>query len=373
MSASQQPARLGRVLRNTVIGLAFTAAVVFLLLLLAGVFHRKIGDAAHAAEVAHGRPVGEAPLVAVERIEVPVIESAVGSIRPVYQTAIASKLQVAKVVAVNVRAGQEVNEGDLLIQLDDEDLHARLQQAEAAVAAAQAGRDRAQLDFDRIQRLYEQGNASKVEYDRAETDLRTAVAELDRAAQAQREAETVLSYATIRSPLSGRVVDKTCDVGDTVHAGQTLLTLYDRMQLVANVRESLAQTLHVGQTLPVEIPALDKTCDGTVSEIVPEAAAASRSFQVKVTGPCPPGMFIGMYGRLMLPLGTEQVTVVPRDAVRRIGQLDMVDVALPVAEQPTGERRLFRRAVQLGRTFGDNVEVLAGLAPGEQVALAMSR
>jgi multidrug efflux pump subunit AcrA (membrane-fusion protein) len=111
-----------------------------------------------------------------------------------------------------------------------------------------------------------------------------------------------------------------------------------------------------------------------VSEIVPEAQSASRTFAVKVTGPCPPGVYSGMFGRLLIPLGDEDVLVIPRAAVRRVGQLDIVDVAEPAGGAPDGKGRLVlrRRIVQLGRDFDDQVQVLSGLRVDEQVALAQA-
>ena len=357
---------------RVIVGLGFTAAVVLLLLWLAGVFHKKIGADHGRPAGAPGRYVKNAEFRVVRLTQEPVFETAVGTIRPVYQTSVASKLPVAKVVAVDVHAGQDVNQGDLLVQLDDEDLRARLKQTEATVAAAEAARDQARIEYDRIRGLYERGSAARIEFERADTDLRAAQAELDRAGQARREAETVLGYATIRSPLTGQVVDKNVEVGDTVRSGELLLTLYDRMQLVANVRESLAQELQVGQKIPVDVPAMGKLCTGQISEIVPQAEAASRTFQVKVTGPCPKGIIIGMFGRLKIPRGEEDVLRIPLAAVRRVGQLDIVDVAVPGEAGPEG-RRVRRRAVQLGGVTDDGVEVLAGLTSGEEIVVGLAR
>ena len=94
---------------------------------------------------------------------------------------------------------------------------------------------------------------------------------------------------------------------------------------------------------------------------MPEADAESRTFAVKVTGPCPPGVYAGMFGRLTIPLDAMEVLVVPADAVRRVGQLDIVDVA--------AEGTLSRRAVRLGRRIEGRVEVLSGLREGERVAV----
>jgi hypothetical protein len=103
-------------------------------------------------------------------------------------------------------------------------------------------------------------------------------------------------------------------------------------------------------------------CVGTISEIVPEAQAASRAFQVKVTGPCPPGIYSGMFGRIVIPLDEEEVLVLPRRAVRIVGQLELVDVAQ--------DGRAERRSIRTGRVLDDDVEVLSGLREGEQVVVA---
>ena len=143
--------------------------------------------------------------------------------------------------------------------------------------------------------------------------MRSTEAALRQAEETVNEVQATLDWATIRSPIDGTVVDKKVDVGDMVTPGQMLATLYDptRMQLVASVRESLTHRLQVGQDVSVRIEGLDKQCRGTVSEIVPEAQSASRTFQVKVTGPCPPGIYSGMFGRILIPLQEEQVLVVP--------------------------------------------------------------
>jgi len=178
-----------------------------------------------------------------------------------------------------------------------------------------------------------------------------------------KEVEATLSWATIRSPIDGTVIDKKVDVGDMVSPGQLLVTLFDpkRMQMVASVRESLTHRLQVGQKIGVCVEGLKKQCSGTISEIVPEAQSESRTFQVKVIGPCPPGVYAGMFGRIQIPLDEEDVLVVPRQAVRNVGQLELVEV--------WENGRSARRAIRVGRTIGDDVEVLSGLRDGEQVVL----
>jgi HlyD family secretion protein len=147
-----------------------------------------------------------------------------------------------------------------------------------------------------------------------------------------------------------------------VQPGQALVKLYDRLQLAATVQESMASRLAVGEPLMVWVEALGKRCEGRVSEIVPEADPLSRSFRVKVQGPCAPGVIPGMFGRLEIPMGAREALVVPALAVMRVGQLDMV-----LGAEKGFVRRQF---VRVGRRIVDAqarqmVEVLSGLEPGQ--------
>lgn len=345
---------------RAVIALALMVIVGFALFWLAGTFRPKISP--HDTVAAVTRSAAGLQVVPVREVTLSATEGAVGSVRAAHETSIAAKL-LARVVEVNVRAGQAVEKDALLIRLDDTDLRAREQQAIAAVDAATASRQQAQVEFDRIHALFEQHNASEIEFQRVKTALEAATAELYRAEQILREARTMLGYTEIRAPMRGIVIEKLVEVGDTAIPGRPLLKMYDpeRMQLVASVRESHAVRLSVGQPIGVRIDALNQECVGQISEIVPESETASRSFAVKVTGPCPPGVYSGMFARMLIPLDDERVLLIPAAAVRTVGQLRLVDVL-------EGES-LRRRAVQLGRAFGDDVEVLSGLRIGERVAL----
>ena len=110
----------------------------------------------------------------------------------------------------------------------------------------------------------------------------------------------------------------------------------------------------------VEIEALDLHCSGQIDQIVPEADARSRVFEVRVSGPCPPGAFAGMFGRLHVPVGTHHELRIPDAAVWRVGQVETVFV---VGEGDV----LQRRFVQTGRRPNGAVEVLAGLSEGERI------
>lgn len=340
--------------------LATTGGLIVLLLVLAGVFQPKVGSEQQSPTSTVGAVTG--PVAEIRLVRRPRREAAVGTVQPVHEAAVASKL-LARVVEVNAAAGQAVSEGDVLVRLDDADLRSRLEQAESAVRGTESRHERAKADYARAEKLVDNKVIPRAEFDQIVAELKTSEAELRRAQQATDEARVLLDYATIRAPLTGIVVDKFVEPGDTASPGQVLLTLYepDRMQLVATVRESLAQQLQVGDEIHARLDALGHECLATVREVVPEAEAASRSFTVKVTGPCPPGIYSGMFGRIFIPLADEQVLVVPREAVSHVGQLSLVDVV-----EDSGVRR---RSVQLGRELPEGDEVLSGLRAGEKVVL----
>jgi RND family efflux transporter MFP subunit len=352
--------QLTRWTARIVVFLAFAAGVVVLMLWLAGKFTPKTPATTETARTQVQNFTGT--IAKARIIRLPLYESAVGTIRSVHETTIASKL-LARVVEVNLKAGQSVHAGEILVRLDDTDLRARLQQAKAAAASADAVHAQAVSDEKRAAQLRKNNVVSQQEYEKNVTAVTYSAADLLRSQEAVKEMQAMLDWATVRSPIDGIVTDKKIDVGDMVTPGQTLLTLFDpkQMQLVASVRESLAYKLQVGQKIGVRVDVLKKLCSGTISEIVPEAQSASRSFLVKVTGPCPAGIYTGMFGRIVIPLQEEQVLVIPRRAVRNVGQLELVDVL--------ENGRASRRAIRTGRPIEDDLEVLSGLSDGEDVVL----
>ncbi|MBX3462288.1 MAG: efflux RND transporter periplasmic adaptor subunit [Planctomycetes bacterium] len=340
-------------------------AMGLLLAWLLGAFHRRVPPGPPAAPpgaAAHGeRHV-------VTAVRTPRTETAVGTVRAIAETIVASRI-LGRVRRLGItRAGQPVQQGEVLVELDADDLQAAAEQARAVLRAAATRRDKAHIDFARSEQLVQQGIAPPDRLDTDRAALAAAEAEVERARQAVAGAETALGFATLRAPIPGIVVDKLVQEGDVVQPGQPIASLYDptRLQLVAVVREELAGRLQVGQAVDVTLDALGERCAGTVSEVVPAAAAQSRAFEVKVTGPCHPGVVTGMFGRLHVPLDAVDELRVPARAVQAIGQLDFVQVL-------AGDRAA-RRYVRLGQQRGDEFEVLSGLAAGEVVLVpAMPR
>jgi RND family efflux transporter MFP subunit len=250
----------------------------------------------------------------------------------------------------------------LLLTLESTDLQARVLQAKEQIRAVKARLTEATQNLVRAQELHQKGLIAVADRDAAQANASSLEADFAASKQALEEAETAMSYAEIRSPINGRVVDRFAEPGDTASPGATLLSLYNPFSLwvEARVREQLALSLDTGQELQVEISSLEKVLTARIEEIVPAADPGSRSFLVKAVLPSEQDLLPGMYARLQVPAGERMRLVVPADRIAQVGQLDVVWVA-----ESGGA---VRRFVRLGRPAGENlVEVVAGLKEGEEV------
>jgi len=338
------------------VGLAF-ALLAGVMAYLAGFFEEKIPD--RSVGIVSSKDSGSTYTVQLSR-EV-LTEQAAGTLRAKIETVI-SPLITAAVSSIAVRPGDEVKEGDVLVKLDSRELKARLDQAHQGVAAAKAGFEQAEKDYQRVQRIYkaDPGAISKAELDRIGAAMETARADLMRLQRQEDEVKTAFGFSTISAPISGRIVNRYADPGDTARKGEPLLGMYDpgSLRLEASVRESVASSLSKAQELIAEVDAVNRRFDGVVDEIVPSADPGSRSFIVKVRLKGEYSLYPGMFGRLLIPTGHIEKMYIPEKAVTNVGQLDFVMVKSH--QGPT------RRFVRLGGRKGeDRIEVISGLSPGD--------
>ncbi len=334
-------------------------AIVVLLLMvawMAGAFRDKIEPGLAAAP----KVDSSAAVAAVEQNS-PYSESVPASVEAKETTIVSSRL-LARITAIEVRAGDYVDAGQLLLTLEKKDLMARAQQARDRIRAVQARLTEARQNLERAEELHKRGLIAVAARDAARADAASLEADLASANQALAEAETAVAFTEIRSPIDGRVVDRFAEPGDTASPGQKLLSLYNPLLLrvEARVREELALALTVGQSLVVEVPSLHQSYSAKIEEIVPAADPGSRSFLVKAILPTEKSLLPGMYARLQVPAGDRARLLIPADRVAQVGELNVVWVA--------GTDKVVRRFVRLGDTNADGmVEVTSGLAPGDLV------
>ncbi len=336
--------------------------LTFVIAWISGVFVEKIPPGESHPVV---RRLGDQPTDVVHEVTKDYIEEAVGTLKAANRSVISAKV-LATIQDIHVAAGDFVNEGDLLVTLNSQELNARFNQARESLTGVQAAVREAESDFERNRRLLQASAVSRQEYDIADRKLKVARADERRSQQAIEEAEVLLSYSKITAPRSGRIVDRTAEPGDTAQPGKPILALYDAqsLRLEAPVMESLAVKLKVGQKLNVHVDSIKQDFAATVDEVVPQADAASRSFLVKASLPRNDNLYEGMYGRLQIPAGARRHLCLATDAIRRVGQLEFVDVVMD-------DGSLQRRLIKTGRLgMPGRVEVLSGVNQDEIVVLA---
>lgn len=342
-----------------------------------------------------------------------------GTTRPRQQVALRSQVS-GEITSLLVDVGDAIIVGDLLAQLDGDlqtanlnqaraELSARraqtaqaevsIQDAEADVAQASAIFDQARLDASRARQLAEEGAISQQTAEAAalaETDAQQALASAQAQLEAQRQAAAAaadqaeaqqavlaqsqrqLSYADLRSPLSGVVLSRQVDVGDFVQPGATVLELGDlsRLEVTVQVSELDIAELSVGQLARVELDAFpgEGSISGAIEQISPVADATSRLIPVQVSIPNLNGRIgSGLLARVQFSTGPQNAVVVPAGALAVGGAASEDDSTVFVIEGEGQQAKAIARSVSVGQQGQDQVEVLSGLAVGEAFVVESDR
>jgi RND family efflux transporter MFP subunit len=178
----------------------------------------------------------------------------------------------------------------------------------------------------------------------------------------------MLIYTKIRSPIHGIITDRRVEVGDLANPGQSLLSVYDpmNMRIEVPVPVRLIEKLSLNQTVDITLDRPDRPFKGRVDGIVSEIDPLSRTQKVKIhidnnRGDILPGTF----GRVWVREDPHPAILIPLDAVVLIGQLEMVSVVK--------NDRIERRMVKSGPSFGKNLEILSGLSQGDVILVSPAR
>jgi HlyD family secretion protein len=195
---------------------------------------------------------------------------------------------------IGVKKGDAVTNGQVVVLLDDTEYKARLAQAEGAVANAKVNVAKAELDSERVSQLAKTDIASKEAMDNARLGLEATRAVLKEVEGAHALAQTYVDWCIIRSPINGVVLEKLVDPNELVvpqsfgggrGPSTALIAVADTkdLQVEIDLNEADLSKIALNQKCHVSPEAyLDKTYDGYVAEIAPEANRAKGTLQIKV-------------------------------------------------------------------------------------------
>lgn len=299
-----------------------------------------------------GMPIGPVP-VGVAQVELGSIARAVtvsGVVEPIRTVGVNSQMAGA-LLSISAQEGDLVAEGTVLARLDDREIQAQIEAAEASFQVAEAA-------LERASQLRERRVITLPEYERDRTAHAAARAQLD-------QLRTRAGYATIRAPIHGMVVEKLVEAGDVVGNQSRLFTLADISTLVVRVGVSELDVveLSVGQSTDVTLDALPgRPFAGRILRIFPTADPATRLVPVEV-GLEPAARSVvkpGFLARVRFALAERRdVMLVPAGAIVGAGGSQNVFVVQ--------DGRVTRRTVEPGLTSEGRVEVRSGLQVGDVI------
>ena len=264
-----------------------------------------------------------------------------------------------------VGVGDKVSDGQLLMSVNNADMSAQLAQVNAGITEAEAAFTIAEKDYNRFSTLFQENSASQKELDDITANYNMAKARLESAKQIRNGVNAQMGYANIRAPFNGVVTNKFISAGDMANPGMPLMEVESpgKYQVLAMVPESEILDVKSDIEVTVQIKALNQIVKGKVTEVSTSSKNTGGQYLVKVIlDKTDEQILSGMYATVKFPIAQKTTTsavMIPIEAIVKNGQLSGI---YTVSQSNTALLRWLR----LGRTFGDEVEVLSGLSADEQ-------
>nr|WP_295774211.1 efflux RND transporter periplasmic adaptor subunit [Rhodoferax sp.] len=274
-----------------------------------------------------------------------------------------------KLVRRQAELGQRVSAGQVLAQIDPQDYKLAADASKAQVAAAQTNRDLAAADFKRYKDLRDQNFISSAELERRDTTLKAAQAQLEQAQAQMANQGNQQSYTTLVADVAGVVTSVDAEPGQVVAAGTPVVRIAQdgARDAVFSVPEDKIAMIKVGLEVDVKGWAASTVLKGTVREVAASTDPVTRTFGVKVSldaATAPPlGSTVTVMPKSM-DLSSVAVIKLPTSAFIQDGGKSSVWVL----DKQTMTVRL--QPVQIATADGNDVVVVAGLAPGMVVVSA---
>lgn len=272
------------------------------------------------------------------------------------------------ITAIKVKVGDQVAAGQLLATISNTDILSKRAQVDAMITEAEAALHNAQKDLDRFTALNKQQSATAKELDNVTLQYNSFKAKLEAAKQMRNEVNASLAYTSLTAPFSGVVTQKLMEAGSIANPGMPILIIEQggSLQISVNIPESEIQHIHLNDAATVSISSINKNFQSKIIQINPSSQFSGGQYVVKVAIPEAEKkqLYSGMYVNLTIPLkekvakANTNVIMVPNTSIVHKDQL----TGLYTVSNGTA----LLRWVRLGKIYGDNVEVLSGLAANEE-------
>ena len=315
--------------------------------------------------VSTGQAAEQLAVATVEYREVAQTYSAEGLVEATRQSTVSAQIG-GRVKEINFDVGDRVNKGQVILRIDEREAAQALAGSQAQVLQAQASMQNAKATYERSRQLFAQKFISQAALDKAQADYKVALAQAAASEAGAGQASIAHGYTAVVAPYSGVVAARLVELGEMVMPGKPLMTGFDpaEMRVVVSVPQYKLAEIGSNPVVMVEVPSLNRWIKPASTTVQPVADARTHSTQVRINlTPNEAGVYPGMFVRAHFVVGKANKLMIPASAVLRRSEV----VAVYVVDEK-GAVKL--RQVRLGEgTVHGAVEVLAGLNPGEKVAV----
>lgn len=289
-----------------------------------------------------------------------------GEVRSQYESQLAFQIG-GKIAKKSVNVGDVVKKGDVLLQIDAQDVAQMVNINSAAVSAARAKYNLAKENYDRFSKLYEQGATSQLEYENSATNYHAAAAALAQANASNAQSSNQLDYAVLRADKDGVVASVLVEEGQVVGPGQKVVMLVQdtALDVEISVPENKIDVIRTAQVGDISFWALpDTKAKGVITEISPMADLATRTYTVKIALVDPsPSILVGMSATVSFdPANAAKGMYIPLEAVYQTTTSPGVWLVK--------DNTVSLQKVEIAEFSGNQVEVVKGLSPGDRIVVA---
>ncbi|MDD2914118.1 MAG: efflux RND transporter periplasmic adaptor subunit [Gallionella sp.] len=308
---------------------------------------------------------GALAVASVQYREVAQTYSAEGLVEATRQSTVSAQIG-GRVKEINFDIGDRVSKGQVILRIDEREAAQALAGSQAQVLQAQANMQNAKATYERSRQLFAQKFISQAGLDKAQAEYKVALAQAAASEAGAGQASLAHGYTAVIAPYGGVVSARMVEMGEMVMPGKPLMTGFDpsEMRVVVSVPQYKLADIGTRPEVMVELPSLKRRIKAASATVQPVADARTHSTQVRVYLPAnEAGVYPGMFVRAHFIVGKASKLVIPGSAVLRRSEV----VAAYVVDEKGGVKL---RQIRLGETTAEGaVEVLAGLNPGEKVAL----